>query len=98
VRFGDGTDIIVCEGVESALSCVQALGMPAWAALSTVGVKLLELPTHVQRVTVFADGDDHGEGLDAAHEAALRWCNEGRAARVVVVPGFDANDLLRSAS
>jgi putative DNA primase/helicase len=98
VRFGDGTDIIVCEGIESALSCVQALGMPAWAALSAVGIKLLDLPPHVRCVTVFADGDDHGEGLDAAHEAAHRWRNEDRAARLVVVPGFDANDLLRSAS
>jgi phage/plasmid primase-like uncharacterized protein len=95
VRFGDGTEIVVCEGIESALSCVQVLGLPCYAALSATGIQLLALPSHVERVTVFADADDGGVGLDAAHDAGRRWRGEGREARVATVEGADANDLLR---
>jgi putative DNA primase/helicase len=95
VRFGDGSEIVVCEGLESALSCVQALRLPAYAALSATGIQLLALPPHVRRVTVFADCDDHGEGIRAATEAAQRWRREGRDARVAMVNGADANDVLR---
>jgi putative DNA primase/helicase len=95
VRFGDGLEIIVTEGIESALSCAQALRLPAYAALSFVGIKRLQLPPYVRIVTIFADGDDHGEGVEAANEAARRWRREGRVARVAVVKGADANDLLR---
>jgi hypothetical protein len=41
---------------------MQATGQTAWAALSTSGLRTLELPASVRDVVVLADGDD-AEGL-----------------------------------
>ena len=58
---------------------MQATRQPAWAALSTSGLRTLELPDHVRDVVVLADGDEPGEA--AARDAALRWKREGRRVR-----------------
>src|SRR5260370_29460011 len=43
VRLGpDGYRLMVAEGVETALSAMQATGRPAWASLSTSGLRALE--------------------------------------------------------
>jgi DNA primase len=72
---------------------MQATGRPAWAALSTSGLRALNLPETAREVIVLADGDDPGE--EAAREAALRWKREGRSVRIARPPrGADFNDLL----
>ena len=50
---------------------MQATGSPAWAALSTSGLRALDLPDSVVDVVVLADGDEPGE--TAARAAACRW-------------------------
>lgn len=86
-------ELAVAEGVETALAVVQAAGMPAWAALSTYGLRALELPPEVRQVLIFADGDPPGEA--AARAAANRWLREGRRVRIARPPaGMDANALL----
>jgi hypothetical protein len=47
---------------------MQATGLSAWAALSTSGLRTLELPAEIREVIVLADGDESGEAaaLDAA--------------------------------
>ena len=85
--------LLVGEGIESCLAAMQATGRSAWAALSTSGLRALDLPVEVDEVTVLADGDDPGEA--AAHEAALRWKRQGRVVRIARPPrGLDFNDLL----
>lgn len=85
--------MMVGEGIETCLAAMQATGMPAWAALSTSGLRALVLPDLVRDVIVLADGDDAGEA--AAQDAALRWKREGRRVRIARPPhGFDFNDLL----
>jgi phage/plasmid primase-like uncharacterized protein len=85
--------IMVGEGIETCLSAMQASGLPAWAALSTSGLRTLELPDAVREVIVLADGDDPGEA--AAEMAAARWARESRRVRVARAPrGMDFNDLL----
>jgi hypothetical protein len=85
--------LMVGEGLESCLAAMQATGRPAWAALSTSGLRSLELPTDAREVIVLADGDDPGEA--AARDAALRWKREGRRVRIARPPwGLDFNDLL----
>jgi len=94
---GDG--LMVGEGIETCLAAMQAVGRPAWAALSTSGLRALDLPSAVRNVTVLADGDEPGEA--AARECAWRWKREGRHVRIARPPrGQDFNDLLmgRSAS
>jgi putative DNA primase/helicase len=85
--------LMVGEGIETCLSAMQATGHPAWAALSTSGLRSLDLPRGVCNVIVLADGDEAGEA--AAQDCARRWKREGRRVRIARPPtGMDFNDLL----
>jgi hypothetical protein len=84
---------MIAEGIETALSAMQATGLPAWAALSTSGLRTLDLPNDLRDVIVLADGDDSGEA--AARDCAWRWKRAGRRVRIARPPqGIDFNDLL----
>jgi putative DNA primase/helicase len=85
--------LMVGEGIETCFAAMQATGHPAWAALSTSGLRTLDLPGSVREVIVLADGDDPGEA--AAREAALLWSRGGRRVRVArPLRGMDFNDML----
>ncbi len=95
VRLAPAGDTLgVAEGIETALSVMQATGMPMWAALSTSGYARLGLPPGVREIVIFADNDR--AGLEAARHAAVRWHAEGRTVRIAVPPqpGMDFNDLV----
>jgi hypothetical protein len=94
VRLGPiGDRVMIAEGIETALSAMQATGQTAWAALSTSGLRTLDLPASVRDVVVLADGDDAGEA--AAQNAAWRWKRDGRGVRIARPPrGLDFNDVL----
>jgi hypothetical protein len=65
---------------------------PAWAVLSTSGLRALKLPVDVRDVIVLADGDDPGEA--AARDCAWRWKREGRRVRIARPPkGMEITDL-----
>jgi putative DNA primase/helicase len=84
---------MIGEGIETCLAAMQATGHPAWAALSTSGLRALDLSATVREVIVLADGDDPGEA--AARDCALRWMREGRHVRIARPPrGLDFNDVL----
>jgi hypothetical protein len=88
-----GEILMVGEGIETCLAAMQATGLPAWAALSTSGLRALDLPGCVRDVIVLADGDDPGEA--AARDCALRWMREERLVRIARPPrGLDFNDVL----
>ena len=87
--------LMVGEGIETCLAAIQATGHPAWAALSTSGLRSLDLPSDIRDVIVLADGDDPGEA--AAQACAWRWKREGRRVRIARPPqGSDFNDLLKA--
>ena len=94
VRFSQPTDLLmVGEGIETCLAAMQATGNPAWAALSTSGLRALDLPESLREVIVLADGDDPGEA--AARDCAMGWQREGRRVRIARPPrGQDFNDML----
>jgi len=94
VRLASPGDVLmVGEGIETCLAAMQATGQPAWAALSTSGLRTLDLPAEVRDVIVLADGDEPGEA--AASDCAWRWKRQGRRVRVARPPqGMDFNDLL----
>jgi putative DNA primase/helicase len=94
VRLADPSDVLmVGEGIETCLAAMLASGHPAWAALSTSGLRSLDLPKDVREVIVLADGDEAGEA--AAQDCALRWRRQGRRVRIARPPhGLDFNDLL----
>jgi hypothetical protein len=88
-----GDVLMVGEGIETCLAAMQASGRPAWAALSTSGLRALDLPRDARDVIVLVDGDEPGEA--AAQSCARRWKREGRRVRVARPPrGMDFNDLL----
>ncbi|WP_037281989.1 DUF7146 domain-containing protein [Rubellimicrobium mesophilum] len=96
VRLAEASErVMVGEGIETCLSVMQALGgQPSWAALSTSGLRSLDLPSSVREVVILADGDDPGEA--AARAAAQRWQRDGRRVRIArPLLGQDFNDLLR---
>lgn len=96
VRLGEpGDALMVGEGIETCLAAMQATGKPAWAALSTSGLRALDLPRAIAKVIVLADGDEPGE--TAAQQCARRWQREGRSVRIARPPsGMDFNDLLKA--
>ena len=88
-----GEVLMIGEGIETCLAAMQATGHPAWAALSTSGLRALDLPGGFRDVIVLADGDDPGEA--ASRDCALRWMREGRRVRIARPPrGMDFNDVL----
>jgi putative DNA primase/helicase len=90
-----GEVLMVGEGIETCLTAMQATGHAAWAALSTSGLRALDLPTDARDVIVLADSDDPGEA--AAQDCARRWKREGRRVRIARPPhGMDFNDLLKA--
>ena len=94
VRLAEPGDLLmVGEGVETCFAAMQASGHPAWAALSTSGLRALDLPASVRDVIVLADGDEAGEV--AARDCARRWMRQGRRVRIARPPrGMDFNDVL----
>ncbi len=94
VRLAPAADeLVLAEGIETALSILQATGKPTWACLSTSGLKTVLLPPEVKTVTIGADGDS--AGLKAAEETANRLYREGREVKIARPPnGYDFNELL----
>ncbi|MCH7937840.1 MAG: toprim domain-containing protein [Proteobacteria bacterium] len=89
-----GEMLAVAEGIETALSVMDATGIPAWAAISAGGIKALILPLLPMAADVVICADNDGAGVDAANEAAERWTAEGRRVRIALPPtGKDFNDL-----
>src|SRR5207249_5566087 len=87
------TVLMVGEGIETCLAAMQGTGLPAWAALSTSGLRGLDLPNEVRDIIVLADGDNPGEV--AAQDCGRRWKREGRRVRIArPADGLDFNDLL----
>ena len=83
VRLGEPGDVLmVGEGIETCLAAMQATGHPAWAALSTSGLRALDLPRDVRDVIVLADGDEPGE----AAAQRLRLALEARRAGACASP------------
>jgi hypothetical protein len=94
VRLAEPGDVLmVGEGIETCLAAMQATGHAAWAALSTSGLRSLDLPWMVRDVIILADGDEAGEA--AARDCALRWKCQSRRVRIARPPqGMDFNDML----
>lgn len=93
IQLAPATDTIaVCEGIESAMSYMEATDIPTWVALSTSGLKSLLLPDIVTHVIIAEDPDP--PGIIAANKAAMRWLKEGRKVSIARPPQKqDFNDL-----
>lgn len=97
VRLTNAQDeLAVAEGIETALSLACGLlRSPAtvWAALSTSGLRGLNLPPEPGRLTIAPDGDPAGRA--AAHALAKRAHALGWQVSLLPAPeGHDWNDIL----
>jgi phage/plasmid primase-like uncharacterized protein len=86
--------LILAEGVETALSVAQVTGVPAWAALGVNNLEVINLPPTIREVLIAADADQIG--LRAAQRAGRRLAAKGYGVRIAVPePGYaDFNDML----
>jgi putative DNA primase/helicase len=98
VRLGNVVEskpLVVCEGIETGLACLEATRLPVWAAGSSANLQTLRLPSSVRDVIIAADGDQAGE--KAASQAAWRFGCEGRKVRIARPPqGGDFLDLFNA--
>lgn len=97
VRLAAAVDghVAVGEGIETCLSVQQATGLPTWAALSAGGIRMLQLPDDIRRVTILADSDDEGKSEADVLDASCRWQGEGRVVKIArPPPGKDFNNML----
>lgn len=99
IRLDAATDeLVVAEGVETALAVRLTTAMPTWAALSATGMAKLWVPETVRLVVIAADHDVHGKGEEAAQTLAQRLLREDRTRAIKICkpgsPGRDWADLL----
>lgn len=91
-----GEELVVAEGIETALSLASGLiSRPAtiWATLSTSGMRGLRLPSKAGKLTIASDGD--AAGRVAAYSLAERAHAAGWAVSLLPAPnGRDWNDVL----
>ncbi|WP_445680897.1 DUF3631 domain-containing protein [Radicibacter daui] len=93
---GNGSDILICDGPEDALSLWQATGAPVRCAF---GMDWGEIPLPESgAVVLVADNDDQDSAADnAVTKAASRLMERGYRVKLTRPPADvkDANDLLR---
>lgn len=92
----DPGPLVVCEGIETGLSLLCGLlngRATVWAALSTSGIKALELPPNPRQLVIATDGDDAGR--QAGNSLAQRAWMQGWQVSLLAAPnGQDWNDVL----
>jgi putative DNA primase/helicase len=101
-RLGPATvELVVTEGIETALAVRLMMGKPTWAALSATGIEKLWVPETVHCLFIAADHDPDGKGEAAARALAQRLLREDRTKVVKIrkpqTPGTDWADSLGKA-
>ena len=97
VRLPGHLPLILCEGVETALSLWQATGQEVWACLGVANIGKAPVPPLADMI-VARDGDPPGSTADRQIRSAVTVLRRrGHAVRVAEPPeGTDFNDLLRT--
>ncbi|WP_336491298.1 DUF7146 domain-containing protein [Methylobacterium nigriterrae] len=88
-------ELVIAEGIETALSAQQLTGLPTVSALSAAGMKSFRWPSTVRRIWIAADSD--ATGLQAAMHLRARALRAGVQARIrIPADGYnDFNDLIK---
>lgn len=81
----------VAEGIETAIACYLASGVPTWPCMSAWGLKSFMWPAGLQSLVIFADNDASGVGQAAARALAGRAAAAGLECRIAIpeAPGTD---------
>lgn len=90
-----GDELILAEGIETALALHLSLNKPCWACISAGGLEAVQLPTSIKRVIIGADNDQSGVGQQAAQTLAKRLLNEIKGIQVkIIIPEHAGMDWL----
>lgn len=97
-QLGDGTELIIAEGVETALSASILFGRPAWATGCAQFMERVEIPDFITSVIICGDNDASFTGQCAAYILAKRlWSKKKNV--IIRIPenvGEDWNDALKN--
>jgi putative DNA primase/helicase len=91
--INDKLTLGVAEGIETALACYLASGIPTWSCVSASGIKSFQWPDGLQSLVIFSDNDASGVGQSAARDLAGRAAAAGLECRVLI-PGGVGTDWL----
>jgi hypothetical protein len=85
----------LAEGIETALTPICVGWLPVWACGSAGAIKAFPVLTGIEHLTIFADADGSGRGLQVARACAQRWQQAGSCCDIVLPPedGTDWNDV-----
>jgi len=75
--YHEAPEMVVAEGIETALALGGMLMLPAWASISAHGLENMQLPLTVRAVHIAADNDLSGRGQQAADYLARRLSRKG---------------------
>ena len=90
----EGPALGIAEGIETALAVMQRAGWrPVWAGTCAGAVGRFPIIPGAASLALFADADP--PGMAAARQAAQRWRNAGKAARIIAPPSGDWDDALK---
>ncbi|MCA3370922.1 MAG: toprim domain-containing protein [Roseomonas sp.] len=90
----EGPALGIAEGIETALAVMQRAGWrPVWAATCAGAVGRFPIVPGAESLAIFADADP--PGMAAARQAAQRWRNAGKAARIIAPPSGDWDEALK---
>jgi putative DNA primase/helicase len=90
-------ELVIAEGIETALALYISTGLPVWAAVSAHGMAEANIPEQVRKLTIAADNDENGTGQKAAHRLALRYRDIETKIMIPPTVGADWLDILREA-
>lgn len=89
------SEVVIAEGIETAIACKLLFGIPAWSVVSANGMLDWEPPEGIERVIVAGDNDASLTGQAAAYEKARRLWVLGYSVEVRIPPEEgDWNDVL----
>jgi hypothetical protein len=100
IRISPDTEVTlglgITEGAETALAVLQhARWGPVWACGSAGAVRKFPVLGGVECITIFADADDQGAGIEAARICAANWTQAGNTADIRLPPkGKDWADVI----
>ena len=88
-------ELIIAEGIETALALSISTGLPVWSTVSAHGMAQVIIPDQVRKLTIAADNDENGTGQRAADQLALRYRDIETKIMIPPTVGSDWLDVLR---
>ncbi len=80
------TEVVLAEGIETAIAASSLFGLPGWACISAHGLETVVLPDSIKTVVIAADHDLNFVGQRASYTLAASLSSEGRTVSVKVAP------------